>query len=410
MTGRPRRRVAGCAGKAPDGSPLLALLPAGGGNVTAAPIRAVRSNGKCPPLEPRESVVARRSDRVPRIPNGCRGRRGEPRGDGSGRSVATLPAGPDVATLTLPLPANGAVGAVEYAGQRALPRPAVDAQANAEHRWALRACGRHVRTAPDPCDAERPGGDCRRACAVVSGPVSGSPGGRVCEIPGFRDAPGRLQEAGRVKALRGLATAGPVSFPEPRNGGGGGAPRRPGIAVPDPVGVPDRAGAVEGLSLREVRSDADRRTWNELSALQHPRGAARLAGAQPRSGRGRWERSTVWGMLRNPAYKQPPRGALAVWGTADFDLQPYPGTGNKLVSLVVCGRRSMGIAMNDASRTGCPNFQAAMRVAIRRRFRARQTSNHSPCTCFWPRRRKRRKPRASLIHPFDASDNHFLSA
>ena len=57
-----------------------------------------------------------------------------------------------------------------------------------------------------------------------------------------------------------------------------GSPRRLGIAVPDPAGVPDRAGVVEGLSLREVCSDADRRIWNELMARELSRGAARLFG------------------------------------------------------------------------------------------------------------------------------------
>ena len=51
-----------------------------------------------------------------------------------------------------------------------------------------------------------------------------------------------------------------------------------------------------------------------------------------------------------------------------------------------------------------------MSVVIRRRIDARQTSDHSSCTCLWPRRLKRLQPRAFLIHPFGVSDNHFLSA
>ena len=70
-------------------------------------------------------------------------------------------------------------------------------------------------------------------------PSRRSLGRRLCEMFGFRDALGRLQEAGCVKALRGLESAGHVLLPEPRNGSGGGAPRRLGTTVPDPVGVPD---------------------------------------------------------------------------------------------------------------------------------------------------------------------------
>ena len=107
-------------------------------------------------------------------------------------------------------------------------------------------------------------------------------GRRVCEVFGFYDALGRPQQAGCMKALRTLDERGRISLPAPCNGGGGGAPRGLGHPVPVPEGVPSRVDAVEGLSLVLVGSDGDRRVWNELMAREHPRGAARHAGAQLR--------------------------------------------------------------------------------------------------------------------------------
>ena len=107
-------------------------------------------------------------------------------------------------------------------------------------------------------------------------------GRRVCEVFGFHDALGRPQQAGCMKALRTLAERDRIMLPAPRNGGGGGAPRGLGHPVPVPEGVPSRVDAVAGLSLVLVDSDSERRIWNELMAREHPRGAARHAGAQLR--------------------------------------------------------------------------------------------------------------------------------
>ena len=49
-----------------------------------------------------------------------------------------------------------------------------------------------------------------------------------------------------------------------------------------PTGLPGRDDQVQALQLVEVTDGAQRRTWNELMALEHPRVALRPAGAQLR--------------------------------------------------------------------------------------------------------------------------------
>ena len=55
-----------------------------------------------------------------------------------------------------------------------------------------------------------------------------------------------------------------------------------GQAVPEPTGVPVRAGAVLGLILTLVETEIQRRTWNEIVAREHPQGAVLHVGAQLR--------------------------------------------------------------------------------------------------------------------------------
>ena len=106
---------------------------------------------------------------------------------------------------------------------------------------------------------------------------------RVCEQFRFTDSLGRLQLASCQKALRKLHAAGRIRLPAPRSGGRGpGRPSRLGQPVPKPVGVPATAGAVQGLTLRLVRTAHQRRTWNELMATEHPNGAVMHVGAQLR--------------------------------------------------------------------------------------------------------------------------------
>lgn len=105
---------------------------------------------------------------------------------------------------------------------------------------------------------------------------------RLCEQHGFRDARGRLQTAGCLKALNTLSRAGHFVLPSARSRPGRGTPRRLAAAVPAPQGVPDDVGAVQGLCLLRVDDDAAMRVWNELMIAEHPRGAGPLVGAQLR--------------------------------------------------------------------------------------------------------------------------------
>ena len=105
---------------------------------------------------------------------------------------------------------------------------------------------------------------------------------RVCTEFGFVDARGRPQLATCLKALRTLHDRGSIQLPPPVTRGGHGTPRRLGHPVPPPRSVPSRVNEVRGLQLQLVRSDAQRRTWNELIDREHPRGAACHVGAQLR--------------------------------------------------------------------------------------------------------------------------------
>ncbi len=106
---------------------------------------------------------------------------------------------------------------------------------------------------------------------------------RVCEQFEFVDSLGRSQLASCQKALRGLDASGHIQLPAPQHGGRWpGQPARLGQAVPEPTGVPPRAGAVQGLTLTLVQTQLQRRVWNEIVAAEHPQGAVVHVGAQLR--------------------------------------------------------------------------------------------------------------------------------
>jgi hypothetical protein len=50
--------------------------------------------------------------------------------------------------------------------------------------------------------------------------------------------------------------------------------------VPEPLGVPAKAGDVQGLELIVVETDEQKRTWNELMICEHPRGSSLFVGRQ----------------------------------------------------------------------------------------------------------------------------------
>ena len=124
---------------------------------------------------------------------------------------------------------------------------------------------------------------------VLDGAVSqgvgslGQVADRVCEAFDFRDGRGRWQRASCCRALADLQAAGHVSLPagQPARGVGGWARVLP-HPVASAVDVPGRVGAVVGLTLELVETDAQRQVWNTLMAHEHPRGAGPFVGPQLR--------------------------------------------------------------------------------------------------------------------------------
>ena len=104
----------------------------------------------------------------------------------------------------------------------------------------------------------------------------------VCARFGFLDARGKPQLASCMQALRALEAARQIDLPAPRHNRQRCRPRRLDRPVPPPVGLPARVDLVRDLQLVEVRDQHQRRTWNELIAREHPRGAVLHAGAQLR--------------------------------------------------------------------------------------------------------------------------------
>lgn len=105
---------------------------------------------------------------------------------------------------------------------------------------------------------------------------------RVCERYGLRDARGRPQMGGCLKALRELERAGSIELPAARTRPGRGQARRLTQAVPMPEDLPSRVEQVRDLELVLVQSQDQMRLWNELMLREHPRGAGPLVGAQLR--------------------------------------------------------------------------------------------------------------------------------
>ena len=124
-----------------------------------------------------------------------------------------------------------------------------------------------------------------RVAALMSAetfPSRTAAGRRVCEAFGFRDAGGRLQQAGCVKALRVLEARAGLGCRNRSTGAGGGSLGIWGKGSQRRRGVPERVEAVEGLRLVLVREQGERHRWNGLMAREHPRGAVQHAGAQLR--------------------------------------------------------------------------------------------------------------------------------
>ncbi len=105
---------------------------------------------------------------------------------------------------------------------------------------------------------------------------------RVCEAFGFRDARGRVQETGCLKAFKTLEAEGILSVPEPKRNVKGPKPRLQSEPVPAPVDVPASLKDVRGLELELVEDHRQRAIWNTLMDAEHPLGTTMFAGAQLR--------------------------------------------------------------------------------------------------------------------------------
>ena len=104
----------------------------------------------------------------------------------------------------------------------------------------------------------------------------------LCEQFKFRDAGGRTQRGGCVKALREIEAAGHIRLPPKQNKSGPKKPRRLDVAVADPTDMPSNAGEIQGLKLVLVDSEPHMRIWNEMMIREHPRGHGPLVGRQMR--------------------------------------------------------------------------------------------------------------------------------
>ena len=104
----------------------------------------------------------------------------------------------------------------------------------------------------------------------------------ICESLGFRDALGRPQLSGCLKALGVLERSGRIELPTPRVAARPPSPRRLEVAPAAASGVPAEVSGVEGLSLVAVETVAQRKLWNALLHFEHPHGTATFAGCQVR--------------------------------------------------------------------------------------------------------------------------------
>ncbi len=105
----------------------------------------------------------------------------------------------------------------------------------------------------------------------------------ICQHFGLRDARGRSQIAGCVKALRELEGAGHFVLPAPmRKRRTAAGPRRLGQPVDGAMDVPTVLAELRGLRLVLVETLELMRVWNELMLCEHPQGAGPLVGAQMR--------------------------------------------------------------------------------------------------------------------------------
>ena len=106
---------------------------------------------------------------------------------------------------------------------------------------------------------------------------------RACQQFNFYDARGQLQVSSCAKALRQLENAGHIILPGVSKKRARKSSRRLSEAVSLPVDIPDEVGDIQELRLLLVRTDEEKRLWNELMLREHPLGDGPLVGRQLRN-------------------------------------------------------------------------------------------------------------------------------
>ncbi len=105
----------------------------------------------------------------------------------------------------------------------------------------------------------------------------------ICRRFGFFDPLGHPQRSTCLRALRELEARGHFKLPgSARSERKKHTPRGLPEPVPDPQGVPQTAGAVEGVRLLLVKTEGQIRIWNEMMMREHPQGAGPFVGRQLR--------------------------------------------------------------------------------------------------------------------------------
>lgn len=104
----------------------------------------------------------------------------------------------------------------------------------------------------------------------------------LCAHYGFYDPRGVPQRGSCLKALRDLERSGHFVLPVSLKKSGNASPRRLSEPVATPLGVPAKAGDVQGLKVIFVDTTEHMLIWNEMMIREHPQGAGPLVGRQLR--------------------------------------------------------------------------------------------------------------------------------
>jgi len=141
---------------------------------------------------------------------------------------------------------------------------------------------------------------------------------RVCKQFAFYDARGQTQVSSCAKALRQLEQAGHIILPGVQRKRARKLPRRLQEPVSLPVDVPHEVGDVQDLRLVMVRTDEEKRIWNELMLREHPLGDGPLV---DRVGQ-RTTASALASSDRDESFSDPAECGLPQSGIESFKYEP----------------------------------------------------------------------------------------